>query len=142
MTGLAAMTGLGLVAKRTRLGYAEHPTVITHHPLYLKAETTVGPHESVYLYGSLDLSAIRAGDALPLEQDAFLLLAYNQKIGVVDLDRMVLALERTKVYWMDWCARTTPTRRYPDQVERSAMVLKLLSYHLYSVRCDFFESSN
>lgn len=111
-----------------RLGYAEHPTQVTRHPDYLKAETAVGAHESVYLYSNLDLDGVQAGETLRLSHDAYLVLAYDQKIGPMDLDRVVLAFERTKLYWMDWCARTTRTRAHQEQVERSVLVLKLLSY--------------
>ncbi|MBN1612041.1 MAG: glycoside hydrolase family 15 protein [Polyangiaceae bacterium] len=111
-----------------RLGYAEHPTRITRFARYLKAETTVGAHESVYLYSNLDLGAVQAGEPLRLQGDSYLLLAYDQKIGRVDLERVVLAFERTKLYWMNWCVRAARTPVYREHVERSALVLKLLSY--------------
>lgn len=111
-----------------RLGYGECPTRLIQSPRYLKAETVGGPHESVYLYSSFDLTAVQAGAALPLEKPEFLWLAYDQKIGDVDGDRVELELERTKVYWMAWSARTTRPYAYRAEVERSALVLKLLSY--------------
>ena len=111
-----------------RLGYAERATRITRHAHYLKAETTAGAHESVYLYSNLDLGAVQAGEPLRLDGDAYLVLAYDQKIGQMDLERIVLAFERTKLYWMNWCARGARTPVYREHVERSALVLKLLSY--------------
>jgi GH15 family glucan-1,4-alpha-glucosidase len=111
-----------------RLGYAEHATRVVRHAKYLKAETAEGAHESVYLYSNLDLGSIQSGEPFRLDQDAYLLLAYDQKIGEMDIDRVDLALERTKLYWMNWCARTTRTQSYREPVERSALVLKLLSY--------------
>jgi GH15 family glucan-1,4-alpha-glucosidase len=111
-----------------KLAYAQYPTVVSQRHSYLKAETTNEGHESVYLYSSFDLGAVRNGDPLVLDGDSYLLLSYNQKLGALDLDSVSLELERTKVYWMDWCTRTTPTRRYAEHVERSALVLKLLSY--------------
>lgn len=111
-----------------RLGYAEHPTRIIRHARYLKAETAAGAHESVYLYSNLDLAGIQSGEPLRLEHDAYLVLAYDQKIGLMDLERVVLAFERTKLYWMNWCTRTTRMHAYREHVERSVLVLKLLSY--------------
>ena len=111
-----------------RLGYAEHPTRVVRHPRYLKAETTVGAHESVYLYSNLDLGGIQSGEPLRLDDDAYLVLTYDQKIGPMDLERVSLAFERTKLYWMNWGTRTTRTHAYREHVERSMLVLKLLSY--------------
>jgi len=110
-----------------RLGYGEHPTRIVQLGRYLKAETTTGPHESIYLYSNLDLYAILQGAPIEICDDAFLMVSYDQKLGPVDLEHLVLDYERTKVYWMDWCERTTRTLSYRDMVERSALVLKLLS---------------
>ncbi len=111
-----------------RLGYAEHPTRITRFPRYIKAETTANSHESVYLYSSVELEAVREAQVLTLREMEFFWLAYDQKIGEVDRERVELELERTKVYWMAWASRTTRPRMYRAQVDRSALVLKLLSY--------------
>jgi len=45
-----------------------------------------------------------------------------------EIDWALLELERTKVYWMGWLARTTVFSEYREAVERSALVLKLLAY--------------
>ena len=111
-----------------RLGYAEHETRVLRHARYLKAETVEGAHESVYLYSNLDLGSLQSGEPLRLDQDAYLVLAYDQKIGEMNLDRVVLAFERTKLYWMNWCTRTIRTQTYHEEVERSALALKLLAY--------------
>jgi GH15 family glucan-1,4-alpha-glucosidase len=116
------------IAFDPRLGYAEHATRVGRHAKYLKAETAEGAHESVYLYSNLDLGGIQSGEPFRLDQDAYLLLAYDQKIGEVDMERVELAPQRTKLYWMNWCARTTRTQGYREPVERSALVLKLLSH--------------
>jgi len=111
-----------------RLRYAEIPTRVVRHKRYLKAETTQQPHESVYLYGDVAFDAILSGKAFRLEHAHFLLLSYDQKIGDFDMNRADFELQLTKAYWMAWSARTTESRTYPEPVERSALVLKLLSY--------------
>jgi len=63
-----------------------------------------------------------------IERDHFLLLSYNQKLVRPEIDWALLELERTKVYWMGWLARTTVFSEYREAVERSALVLKLLAY--------------
>jgi len=111
-----------------RLGYAEHPTRLSLTNAYLKAETTAAAHESVYLYTSLPLRPTPEPQVFELDGDAFFWLSYNQKIGRVDLDRVELDLERTRVYWLDWSHRTLRTPEYAQAIERSALVLKLLSF--------------
>jgi GH15 family glucan-1,4-alpha-glucosidase len=112
-----------------RLGYARFETRTVVDEGCLKSFTTSGQYESVYLYSSLDLNALKQGAWIELEGDAFLLLSYNQKLLELDLHRIVLELERTKVYWLDWVERTVRFARYNDEIIRSALVLKLLTYH-------------
>ncbi len=45
-----------------------------------------------------------------------------------DVRRAKLKLERTKVYWMNWAERTTSYRKFEDEIIRSALTLKMLSY--------------
>ena len=111
-----------------RPAYARHPlrTVVTGE--FIKHCTTRGAYESVYLYSDLSLARIAEGKPVEIKADGFLLLSYNQKLVRPELDWAQLELERTKVYWMGWLARTTVFSDYRDAVERSALVLKLLAY--------------
>jgi len=111
-----------------RPAYAKNPvrTVVTDE--FVKHFTTRGSYESVYLYSDLPLDQVAQGGPIDLTGDAFLLFSYNQKLVRPELDWAQLELERTKVYWMGWLARTTVFSDYREAVERSALVLKLLSY--------------
>ncbi len=111
-----------------RLGYAEHPTRLLSDPQYIKAATTVGAYESVYLYSSLPLAGTNQPQEFVLDGQEFLWLSYNQKIGSVDPDRVELEFERTRVYWLDWNQRTLKVPNHTEVVQRSALVLKLLSF--------------
>ena len=42
--------------------------------------------------------------------------------------KIYLDLERTKVYWLNWTNRTPTYTKYNDEITRSAITLKLLSY--------------
>ncbi len=95
---------------------------------FLKHFTWHGPYESVYLYSNLSLDKIAEGQLIDITSDAFLLLSYNQKLVHPEVDWALLEMERTKVYWMGWLARTTIFSNYRSTVERSALVLKLLAY--------------
>ena len=111
-----------------RPAYARHPvrTVVTDE--FIKHCTTRGAYESVYLYSDLSLTRLAESKPVEIKADHFLLLSYNQKLVRPELDWAQLELERTKVYWMGWLARTTVFSDYRDAVERSALVLKLLAY--------------
>jgi len=41
---------------------------------------------------------------------------------------MALELERTKVYWLDWSAKTPDYQKFKDEIIRSAITLKMLTY--------------
>ena len=116
------------VRYRPRLGYARHETRSVSHAGHIKSIAQNGAYESLYLYTNLPHEAVLEGLPVKLDEEAYLLLSYHQKIRPVTLDRIALEVERTKVYWMDWAGRTTPFDRWSKEVKRSALVLKLLSY--------------
>jgi GH15 family glucan-1,4-alpha-glucosidase len=49
-------------------------------------------------------------------------------LSLLDLDYIELEFEKTKVYWMDWSANNQRFSAYNDEILRSALVLKLLTY--------------
>jgi GH15 family glucan-1,4-alpha-glucosidase len=116
------------VRYRPKLGYAQNQTNSLSHPDYIKSTVQCGVYESLYLYTSLPHSDILEGWPVTLEGEAFLLLSYHQKIRPVTLERVVLEVERTKVYWLDWVEKTAPFKAWNAEIRRSALVLKLLSY--------------
>jgi GH15 family glucan-1,4-alpha-glucosidase len=95
---------------------------------YIKTGTLKGSYESVYLYSDLDLGLIADNKPITIRQDRYLLLSYNQKLVDLDLDRVQLEYEKTRVYWHNWSANTRRFSRFNDEIVRSALVLKLLSY--------------
>lgn len=111
-----------------RLEYAKFDTHITFNGKYVKAYTTKGSYDSLYLYTSMDKLSVVGQLPITLEKDEFILISYNQKLLAQDLTRAYLKLQRTKVYWLDWAERTTKFKNYNDQIMRSALLLKLLSY--------------
>ncbi len=111
------------------LEYAKYPTRTQIYNGYIKSFTIKGPYDSIYLYTDLDKEKVLNGELLELTGDAYFLLSYNQKILPQTTDREYLKLQRTKVYWLNWAERTKLYGRYNDVILRSALVLKLLSYH-------------
>ena len=61
-------------------------------------------------------------------RDEFILISYNQKVIKIDIDRVYLEYERTKLYWMNWSNRSKKYTYFDAYIERSMLVLKLMSY--------------
>jgi len=112
-----------------KLEYAKYPTKTIINTKYIKSYTKKGNYNSVYLYSSFDFEAIVNQQEITLTEDAYFLLSYNQKILDQNVERAYLKLERTKVYWLNWSERTKRYKKYNDEILRSALVLKLLSYN-------------
>ena len=113
---------------RPRPAYAEHPAAHVMEDDYFKSYTTAGTYESIYLYSSFPLEKIRRGEEVVIDRDHYFLLSYNQKLLSVDIEQIYLLFERTKVYWLNWAERTIRFSRYNEEITRSALVLKLLTY--------------
>ena len=64
-----------------------------------------------------------------LEKDEFFLLSYNEKVIPIDIEREKLEYCRTLVYWLNWTNRTKKYTLYNEVIERSLLILKLMSYY-------------
>lgn len=111
-----------------RLEYAKFGTNITFNGKYVKAYTSKGSYDSLYLYTSMDKLSVVGQLPITIEKDEFILISYNQKLLAQTISRAYLKLQRTKVYWLNWAERTTRFKKYNDEIMRSALLLKLLSY--------------
>ncbi|MCJ7582249.1 MAG: glycoside hydrolase family 15 protein [Candidatus Aminicenantes bacterium] len=111
-----------------RPAYAQYESRIEVTDKYIKAMTTQGPYESVYLYSDLPFEKIINSKPMTIQQDCFFVLSYNQKLFKLDTDWVRLEFQRTKVYWLGWVAKTRVLTNYQKEVERSSLVLKLLTY--------------
>ncbi|WP_430811200.1 MULTISPECIES: glycoside hydrolase family 15 protein [unclassified Carboxylicivirga] len=111
-----------------RLGYAQPQTAVKLEEDYLKAHTTTGEYDSIYLYSSLNKRNIKNKLPLCIEKNEYLLLSYNQKLLQQSTKRSYLKHQRTKVYWLNWSDKTTSFKKYEEEINRSALTLKLLNY--------------
>ncbi|TLX74909.1 glycoside hydrolase family 15 protein [Labilibacter sediminis] len=111
-----------------KLEYALHQTHLSANKKYIKAATKEGPYDSLYLYTDFDHSDILNQNVVTLTESRFLLISYNQKLLKQDIHRVKLKMERTKVYWLNWSEQTTTFSTYNEEINRSALTLKLLSY--------------
>jgi GH15 family glucan-1,4-alpha-glucosidase len=85
-------------------------------------------YDTLFLYTDLDKSIVANGAPIVLSSDHYFLVGYNEKLFMPNLKFALLEFERTKVYWLNWMERTPTYNNYNEQIGRSAMTLKLLSY--------------
>ena len=116
------------VKYQPRLAYAQHESRIEISTGFIKAMTNKGSYESVYLYSDLSFEKIVNSKPITIQQDCFFALSYNQKLFRPNMDWVRLEYQRTKVYWMGWVAKTPVLIKYQKEIERSSLVLKLLTY--------------
>lgn len=112
-----------------RMNYAQDEVKHTPFKHYIKTESVKFNEDKIYLYTSLDFDTVLNRHEFTLEKDEFLMLSYNQKVIKVDIKRIYLDYERTKVYWLDWSNRSRNFKDYNEMITRSMLVLKLMSYH-------------
>lgn len=87
-------------------------------------------YESLYLYSSFAAESLLEKQRLPLETTSFLLVSYHDKVQEPTSDNVNLMLQRTRAYWLLWCARTHHPAKYGEQVLRSALTLRMLQFDL------------
>ena len=86
-------------------------------------------YESLFLYSSFDNNAIINGEEITLtDSNGYFLISYHEKLLTQSTEREYLKMQRTRVYWLNWSAKTTQYKYYNTEILRSALVLKLLSY--------------
>jgi GH15 family glucan-1,4-alpha-glucosidase len=111
-----------------RLEYAKYKVSTTNEGEYIKSYTSEGEYDSIYLYTDLDNDDVLHMQPIQLKCDSYALLSYDEKILAQSTERQYLKLQKTKVYWLDWANGLTSFVSYNNEIVRSALVLKLLSY--------------
>jgi alpha,alpha-trehalase len=95
---------------------------------HIRTYSMVKPTDCIYLYSSLNFDDILDSKEIVLTQHQFLLLSYNQKLIDIDIKRVYLEFQRTKVYWLNWTNRSKKYEKYNEEIIRSLLVLKIMSY--------------
>lgn len=110
------------------MNYARNKASFIVNDDYIKIFAEDNLYDTFYLYSSFDLNSVLNGDEIELVEDGFFVISYNQKLVKIDIDRVNLEYQRTKVYWINWSNRTVRFTLYNTQIQRSVLVLKLMSY--------------
>jgi len=110
------------------LNYARDEVAHITEDDHIRTYSKVIPTDCIYLYSSINLNDIIEGKEITLCQHQFLLLSYNQKLINIDINRVYLEYQRTKVYWLNWTNRSKKYEKYTEEIVRSLLILKVMSY--------------
>ncbi|MCK9344115.1 MAG: glycoside hydrolase family 15 protein [Massilibacteroides sp.] len=111
-----------------KLNYARDNVSYSTKKDYIKASSVKNSKDTIYLYSTIDLQSVLDKKEVVLTGDQSLLVSYNQKLIETELDRVRLEFSRTRVYWLNWSNRSKKYTEYSAYIERSMLVLSLLSY--------------
>lgn len=111
------------------LNYARDEVEHVIEDNYIRSYSKRQKRECVYLYSNLPLSDILEKQPIRLDEQAWLLLSYNQKLVPIDIFRVYLEYQRTKVYWLNWTNRSRTFTEYNEQIIRSLLVLKAMTFN-------------
>lgn len=95
---------------------------------FIKISSITNLKDTIYLYSDFDFHAILNKEEIVLTGEHNIMISYNQKLININMDRVRLEYSRTKVYWLNWSNRSKKYTKYGDYIDRSILVLKLLSY--------------
>lgn len=110
------------------MNYAKETATHRKFQDYIKTSSCENIKDNMYLYSSFDFDTILNSEEITLEKEEFMLLSYGQKLVSIDIDRVYLEYQRTKVYWLNWNNRSHKFLQYNDVISRSLLMLKLMSY--------------
>ncbi len=111
-----------------KLEFAKEETHNENKGSYIKSFTKEGKYDSLFFYSSFDLDAIMEKGEVSMEGNGYCVLGYHEKLIEQSLDRTYLKFQRTKTYWMNWSEKTTNYKYYNEEILRSALTLKALTF--------------
>jgi GH15 family glucan-1,4-alpha-glucosidase len=111
-----------------RLEYSSYKTDTLIKDDFIVSISQEANYDSLYLYTDFDQSSIIDDLEIDLVSDGYCLICYNEKIIPPKLNEVFSMLNRTNIYWINWCSVTPSFSEYEDEIIRSAMTLKLLTY--------------
>jgi alpha,alpha-trehalase len=110
------------------LNYARDKVAHVTEENHVRSYSKVKPTNCIYLYSSLILNDILEANEILLTQNHFILLSYNQKLIDIDINRVYLEYQRTKVYWLNLTNRSKKYEKYTEEIIRSLLILKIMSF--------------
>jgi len=111
-----------------QLNYARDEVAHVTNGQFIRTYSIINPIDCIFLYSSLSLQDILDQKEIRLTEHQFMLMSYNQKLIDIDINRAYLEYQRTKVYWLNWTNRSAKFEKYTEEIIRSLLVLKVMSY--------------
>jgi len=111
-----------------RLEYAKGKTNTHVKENFIVSVAQQQKYDTLFCYTSFNKNDVVEGKEIELTADGYFLICYNEKLLKPSTDKLLLELERTKIYWLDWVDRTPTYKKFNDQIIRSALTLKMLTY--------------
>ncbi len=111
-----------------KVNYAIGETKSVIEDEYIKSYNLSGQYESIYLYSTFPYQTIIEEEDIELTEDGFFYLSYNEKLQAPTRDIVNLDLQRTEVYWLDWVEKGLGFGNWREEIVRSALVLRLMTY--------------
>ncbi len=111
-----------------RLEYAKGKTNTHIKENFIVSVAQQQKYDTLFCYTSFNKKDVVEGNEIELTADGYFLICYNEKLLKPSTDKLLLELERTKIYWLDWVDRTPTYKKFNDQIIRSALTLKMLTY--------------
>jgi len=85
-------------------------------------------YETLFLYTNVNKKDILEHNEITLDKKIFFCVSYNEKINIPSFESIYFEFEKTKVYWLNWTNKNPYFKNYSDQINRSAITLKLLTF--------------
>ncbi|MGQ4809190.1 Trehalase [Candidatus Entotheonellaceae bacterium PAL068K] len=98
------------------------------HEEYIKIISIVGSYMSFYLYSNIDMRSIINRDEILLHQNSYVIISYHEKLENPTVKKIYHQYEKTKAYWLDYVDQMRYPPAYREDVIRSVITLKMLSY--------------
>lgn len=111
------------------LNYARDEVIQLIQDNQIRTYSKDSPTDCIFLYSNINTNDILEKKDILLTHPHFLLLSYNQKLIDIDINRVYLEYQRTKVYWLNFTNRSKKYVKYTEEIIRSLLVLKIMSFH-------------
>ena len=85
-------------------------------------------YETLFLYTNVNKKDILDYNEITIDKKIFFCVSYNEKINIPSFESIYFEFEKTKVYWLNWTKKNPCFKNYSDQINRSAITLKLLTF--------------
>ncbi len=116
------------VSLEPRPNYAVGGVTYDVHDDYVKIISTHGSYVSFYLYSNLDMQDVLQGNDILLPAYSYVVLSYHEKLANFSMQTIYHQFEKTKAFWLDYVDQMRSPMCYRDDVVRSAITLKMMSF--------------